>query len=597
KNILLILVLCMFITVAVAQENSSARAFTTSPVEHTIGLTQYDLQSNTLLSNRIYRYADGSIGAVWTRGMEATSFPDRGTGYNYYDGTEWGPMPTERIESLRTGWPGYGPLGADGEIVVSHDYATNELYYMTRTNKGSGAWTETKYTYGNGPITLSWPRMITSGADNMSIHLLANSVNAYEGQSQACLYSRSLDGGATWDIENMILDEMGEDYYTEISADCYVWAEPRNGVIAFLSGWAWSDLFMMKSEDDGDTWEKTVIWKHPYPLFDFNVTLTDTFFAVDNSASIALGPDGKAHVVFGINRVLHEAVGGGYTFWPFTDGIGYWNEDMNRFSNDLDALAPPQEGYVNSEMVEDMNYIGWMQDVDGDGEVHLNGWPNYTFDNIQAYRELGASTMPSITVDDNGDVFVLFSSTTETYEIGLVNYKHVWARANIDGEWRDFYDLNEDVAHIFDECIYPQLAGTSDDFIYYFYNTDVTPGLALDEDHGYQDNNIVFASLPKSYLYPPWMIEERENNFGTVSQNQPNPFSGTSVIHVNLVETAHLILEVHNVFGQVVIQSDLGKLSPGTHAFTIDASTLKAGAYFYTIKSGKHSMSKRMIVN
>ena len=59
------------------------------PVEHTIGNTLYDLQSNRLLQNRIYRYDDGSIGGVWTRGMYSPpDFPDRGTGYNFFDSEE-----------------------------------------------------------------------------------------------------------------------------------------------------------------------------------------------------------------------------------------------------------------------------------------------------------------------------------------------------------------------------------------------------------------------------------------------------------------------------------------------------------------------------
>lgn len=86
-----------------------------------------------------------------------------------------------------------------------------------------------------------------------------------------------------------------------------------------------------------DSWEKTVIWEHPYPLYDWNVTITDTFFCVDNSASIALDNSGKAHVVFGINRIIHDVVGTNYSYFKYVDGIGYCNEDM------------PIETYDNSE--------------------------------------------------------------------------------------------------------------------------------------------------------------------------------------------------------------------------------------------------------
>jgi hypothetical protein len=367
--------------------------------EDVIGTTYYDLQTNASLSDRLWCYDDGTIGAVWTLGMQATNFPDRGTGYNYFDGDTWGPQPQARIETLRTGWPSYAPWGPDGEIVVSHDFANSKLYFNSRPQRNAGIWTQSLYTYSNGPATLTWPRMVTSGPDHNSIHLLANTNGAYEGQTYGVVYSRSLDGGETWDYENVIPDGMGSDYYLEINADQYVWANPVGDTIAFLVASAWHDLFMMKSDDNGDTWEKTIIWEHPYPFFDWEATITDTFFCVDNSASIALGPDGKAHVAFGIGRVLHDVVGTSYSYFPFVDGIGYWNEDMPTFSNDLSALAPPQYGYPTSELVEDVNYIGWTQDVDGDGEITFittsTGFP-------MAYRQFGVSTMPAIAVaDDN----------------------------------------------------------------------------------------------------------------------------------------------------------------------------------------------------
>ena len=61
---------------------STHKEFTLSPNEQDIGTTFYDLQANRMLQNRVYRYEDGSIGAVWTRGIQSPpDFPDRGTGY------------------------------------------------------------------------------------------------------------------------------------------------------------------------------------------------------------------------------------------------------------------------------------------------------------------------------------------------------------------------------------------------------------------------------------------------------------------------------------------------------------------------------------
>ncbi|MEZ5083466.1 MAG: hypothetical protein R2750_08460 [Bacteroidales bacterium] len=50
-------------------------------------------------------------------------------------------------------------------------------------------------------------------------------------------------------------------------------------------GNSWKDFVLMKSSDNGDSWEKTIIWECPYPLFN-TVTPpfeTDTFYCVDGA--------------------------------------------------------------------------------------------------------------------------------------------------------------------------------------------------------------------------------------------------------------------------------------------------------------------------
>ena len=76
------------------------------PEEEVIGITFHDTQSIAASQNRLYCYQDGTIGATWIIGFNFPHFvSDRGTGYNYFNGTEWGAWPEERIESDRSGWP------------------------------------------------------------------------------------------------------------------------------------------------------------------------------------------------------------------------------------------------------------------------------------------------------------------------------------------------------------------------------------------------------------------------------------------------------------------------------------------------------------
>ena len=56
----------------------------------TIGNTWYDAQTYNAgnLMNRVYEHPDGTIGAIWMhQGAQGT--PDRGSAYNYFNGSAW----------------------------------------------------------------------------------------------------------------------------------------------------------------------------------------------------------------------------------------------------------------------------------------------------------------------------------------------------------------------------------------------------------------------------------------------------------------------------------------------------------------------------
>jgi hypothetical protein len=559
--------------------------------EDIIGGTRYDLQTNSSIQNRMHVFEDGTIGAIWTMGLQDAAYPDRGTGYNYFDGNAWGDEPEERIESIRTGWPSYAPYGENGEMVVSHDFSAGSLYYLTRTEKGTGDWTEDEFV-GPNNIQISWNRSTTSGVDNSVMQLLyitwpeANGGPIYEGMDGALLYSRSSDGGASWDYEHELLDGMTADNYLGISADNYEWAASNGDNIAFLVGDFWTDLFLMKSADGGDTWTKTVIWENPYPLFDFT-TPTDTFHCSDGTHHLAFDSQNKIHVVFGINRTYSD--GSTWYYYPGEDGIGYWNEDMPTFSNNLNALNP--YGHPDSELEEDYNLIGWIQDMDGDGEITLaDDWGAYN---------VGLNSQPQIVVDDMDYIYVVWSGVTETYDNGALNYRHLWSRGSWgEGVWGNFELLTSDLIHIFDECVFPSVASFTDDYFYLVYQTDNEPGMSVQGTlTPVTDNNTTFMKVARNELIPIGIEEQsavlKENQ---VSQNQPNPFRGTTYVSVEVTESCTLSLEVSNLAGQMVYAIPSRDLVAGTYRFGIDARDLTPGVYFYTVKADGSSVTKKMIV-
>ncbi|MCD4736802.1 MAG: hypothetical protein K8R53_12220, partial [Bacteroidales bacterium] len=232
-----------------------------------------------------------------------------------------------------------------------------------------------------------------------------------------------------------------------------------------------------------------------------------------------------------------------YSYFPYVDGVVYWNEDMAMFSNDLHALDP--YGHPDSELVENVNLVGWTQDVDGSGDIEL-------LPEVMSYRTIGLSTMTNITIDESSNVFLAYASTTETYDNGTYNFKHIWARGIPDGGvWGDFLDLDDDLVHIFDECIYPNWSPNSDNNVYLIYQIDTDPGLALDDDHPYHDNSVLFVDLEKSEIIPIGSREKEANNV-RVSQNYPNPFTGSTASYFMMDEPTVASINVVNIVGQTV---------------------------------------------
>jgi len=74
-----------------------------STLEDQLGTTRYDMQTNEAVQNRFYVYPDGTMVGTWILGMLETAYADRGTGYNYFDGSSWGAAPSAR--QRESSWP------------------------------------------------------------------------------------------------------------------------------------------------------------------------------------------------------------------------------------------------------------------------------------------------------------------------------------------------------------------------------------------------------------------------------------------------------------------------------------------------------------
>ena len=187
---------------------SSSNLKTAASSETTIGTTTYDLQSNASVQNRILMHDDGTISAGWTTSQELNAaWSDRGTGYNYYDGSNWGMQPLNRLENSRGGWPSIIAMGSGKEASITHNTDNSHINMTHRSITGTGSWTEQNISSMDDSTgiyrDMIWNRTVSAGPSNGSLHMIAVTASTnfggtpFNGLDGALVYYRSQDEGVT----------------------------------------------------------------------------------------------------------------------------------------------------------------------------------------------------------------------------------------------------------------------------------------------------------------------------------------------------------------------------------------------------------------
>jgi BNR/Asp-box repeat. len=587
-------------------------------------ITQYDLQTNSSLGNRIALWDDGTaaVVATWDNSQSST-FANRGTGYNYYDGSSFGEEPTTRIETDKSGWPSIAPLG-DGEIIASH---ASGVQLHSRAIKGEGEWVSHGYLNGN---TYHWPRICTSGPDNQIIHLLMAHQDASNTLLNYVYYTRSSDGGETWsDLEYPpLVDLSAAGYNFNIGADDYVMASNGND-IAILFGGLTYDIFYIISHDNGETWEKQVVAAFPYENFDWNQTAvtsaTDSIWWDDNSHSIAIDDNGTVHVAFGLTRwaPAPESGAGYYTYWPYTDAIVYWNSEyvneqggheipaFGLFSEDANHPEWQLNGTNGCASILNEDRIMALAEANGHNNLTMFGWPDETGDGIvdyteywdqntvASYRSLGIATMPSISIDEQGNMAIIYNVLSESRVEGTSNFYYRSAYMTYrdkTGTW--FYDaqnLCEDFIHSLDE-VYSTVAcaNAQNGSFWVAYSADPMLGLYLDENQSDFTDNVIYAVKVTPDLEG-WNVGEAVNPLTNVKV-YPNPAVETLNIEINASQASDVHIDIYNITGQKVAEENLAALSIGINARQISISNLTTGVYFVTVKANGFEETQKLVV-
>ncbi len=560
-----------------------------------IGTTTYDVQTNDCMDSRCYLFPDGTVGATFTFGVAAPSWPERGTGYNYYDGTAWLPDPTARIETIRTGWPSYAPLGPGeaGEVVVSHSGSTNSLYMNTRPVKGTGAWTQTAIPKAAGNVL--WPRICTSGN---TIHILANDNDTnivLNGMKAPTYYYRSQDGGATWDI-NQVVPAGLETYTSGFGGDQYAWAKPQGNTIAFVIGEQYSDIVLMKSTDAGTTWTKTIVFDNPIPsesLSSMTFPSTDTAYVSDGHLAVELDPSGNAHVVFGTTRMLWAAADGSYNYFPVVNGLCMWNEG--------DPTISGLNGLNTDDLYNQGKLVAWVQDRNGDNVVFDNYVSGTTI--FAHYGTAAPVSLPQISIDSNGDIFIVYTSAVEDQLDATSNcyYNHLWGRkySAALGQWGLFRELTPGNPGDYDytEQTFPSLSKTMDNLLHIIYMYDLIAGAYVEPfaspgTIAGSQNVIMYLTLDKSDL----LLSSKNTDLSNSKVNiYPNPVTDFMDVDFSYNKSTPVTMNIYNAVGSLVkTEKFTSERGNATHINTKDLST---GIYLVKFETLTGTFSKKIIKN
>lgn len=462
-----------------------------------IGLTQYDLQSNYAVDDRVYSSGNG-ISAGWIQSLETSPFSDRGTGYNYKapgPDMDWGEIPYDRIEDVRIGWPSLGHLANGSEFALSHG-STGGLVFATRDAVGSGTWTTNTLPAlpdeSGNDIWHLWPRATVGGADGNTIHAICitapegNGGVLYNGQDGALIYMRSTDGGANWDMQTFAeLDTSA--FAGGFVADSYaIHAEGETVAFAVFNGFY--DTFAMISEDNGATWNYEAIVDFPVDNYVLDsgalldTTIADAvdasgnamFFNADRAGDVLVDEAGGVHVFFGAMFYADsDTTDGTSSYYPYTNGLEYWRNDMG-----------PDTTVT----------IAYAYDIDGSGTLDFE-------DEIAGYF-VGISSQASAgQVVESNTIVVAYSALMENFSTGVQNYRHCYVVHSTDlGEtWNSETacdvtpDLDFDLIEAVYPCIPPRISGGE---LNLTYQRDFEPGLHVRGDEDPIDiNDIVGLSM------------------------------------------------------------------------------------------------------
>ncbi len=560
--------------------------------ERNIGVTTCDIQTLAAIANRLVVHNDNTISATWVQTLPGSTSAPLGTGYNYFNSISWQPIPTQKIEPIsQTSSTNIIVTASGKEISIAR--AVGGILLTARPAKGTGIWTEFPTVLGQ-QMNDTWPRAIVGGTNHETVHVICQGSGTsgaqVNGQNGPLLYSRSTDGGLTFPVLRSIIPAIDSSHYLGFGGDNYS-IDTKGDTVAIVAGSFTTDLILLKSIDNGTTWNSTILQPFLIPFYTDSIGLP---------GGTAIGSSGDAHVMIDKNGLVHvfwsnivlTDTGGSLGYYPnLLDGLLYWNENHPVGAVDTIASAPDKNGNGQLDVVSNTSGCG-----------------------IAGKYRGSITQMPTSAVDSANNLFVCFQSICEDCDTIMyeMNHKHVYTIVSQDNglTWSNPYDVDHSIDSNITEGVYACLAKNANGSLHIVYQRDYAPGVSLGIGIPFLPCESSWNSNPSDIIYTkinysapggfPWRFGSLSTKTSIKSilklQNFPNPCDKETSISFDLTEHFNAQIELKNILGEVLHQQNLGKLTIGHQTLKFNTSTLASGIYFFTLKTSTQSYSKKLLV-
>jgi hypothetical protein len=388
-----------------------------------------------------------------------------------------------------------------------------------------------------GCVEGTWPRLaIGSG---ITFHAIGTSVPTIVA------YHQSVDAGATWTCDMNLVTE------PEVIADADGYALTASGSnVAFAIAGAGGDVAVYESADNGATWTETLI----YDIDGTGATAGDE--PADGSCDIIYDSNGNLHVAWGC--YVYE---GGLFVTSRDAGIRHWSTATGVVSEI--AYANPDTN-ITDPGGRDGNYISG----------------------------------PDFAADANGNVIMVYSTFVADTDDSLNNYEHVFAMGTSDGglTWSGSVDVTAGTGF---DAAFPSVAELADANIHFVYMCDPLAGNWLQGTHAQIACAFMYHTYSVADILAATSVKPVDDVLPEVfklEQNYPNPFNPTTNIRYSIPTNGFVTLKVYDMVGQEVATLVNGQQDAGNYVADFNATNLANGTYFYTLKAGSFTETKKMML-